>query len=45
MEQERKRVEEQYVAGLRKLLVFKVPNASSELGLVTLLYSLQVRVD
>ncbi|KAK4173926.1 Muniscin C-terminal mu homology domain-containing protein [Triangularia setosa] len=30
--QERKRVEEQYVAGLRKLLVFKVPNASSELG-------------
>jgi len=31
--QERRRVEEQYVAGLRKLLVFKVPNAASELGI------------
>ncbi|KAK3389334.1 Muniscin C-terminal mu homology domain-containing protein [Podospora didyma] len=30
--QERRRVEEQYVAGLRKLLVFKVPNTASELG-------------
>lgn len=30
--QERRRVEEQYVAALRKLLVFKAPNASSELG-------------
>ncbi|KAL2260120.1 hypothetical protein VTK26DRAFT_5997 [Humicola hyalothermophila] len=30
--QERKRVEEQYVAALRKLLVFKVPNAATELG-------------
>ncbi|KAK1749827.1 Muniscin C-terminal mu homology domain-containing protein [Echria macrotheca] len=30
--QERRRVEEQYVSGLRKLLVFKVPNAASELG-------------
>ncbi|KAK3378734.1 Muniscin C-terminal mu homology domain-containing protein [Lasiosphaeria ovina] len=30
--QERRRVEEQYVAGLRKLLVFKVPSAASELG-------------
>ncbi|KAK0636699.1 Muniscin C-terminal mu homology domain-containing protein [Bombardia bombarda] len=30
--QERRRVEEQYVAGLRKLLVFKVPNSASELG-------------
>ncbi|KAK4134502.1 hypothetical protein BT67DRAFT_441679 [Trichocladium antarcticum] len=31
--QERRRVEELYVAGLRKLLVFKVPNAASELGI------------
>ncbi|KAK4150514.1 Muniscin C-terminal mu homology domain-containing protein [Chaetomidium leptoderma] len=31
--QERRRVEEQYVASLRKLLVFKVPNAASELGI------------
>ncbi|KAL2164922.1 hypothetical protein VTH06DRAFT_218 [Thermothelomyces fergusii] len=31
--QERRRVEEQYVAGLRKLLVFKVPNHASELGI------------
>ncbi|KAG7287353.1 hypothetical protein NEMBOFW57_006863 [Staphylotrichum longicolle] len=31
--QERRRVEEQYVAALRKLLVFKVPNAASELGI------------
>ncbi|KAK3938207.1 Muniscin C-terminal mu homology domain-containing protein [Diplogelasinospora grovesii] len=30
--QERRRVEEQYVNGLRKLLVFKVPNNASELG-------------
>lgn len=30
--QERRRVEEQYVAGLRKLLLYKVPNAQSELG-------------
>ncbi|KAH6856066.1 Muniscin C-terminal mu homology domain-containing protein [Chaetomium sp. MPI-CAGE-AT-0009] len=30
--QERRRVEEQYVAGLRKLLVFKVPSAATELG-------------
>ncbi|SPQ25486.1 5ae95f6c-5dd9-4402-b681-a6fa899e714d [Thermothielavioides terrestris] len=30
--QERRRVEEQYVASLRKLLLFKVPNAASELG-------------
>ncbi|KAK3318997.1 Muniscin C-terminal mu homology domain-containing protein [Apodospora peruviana] len=30
--QERRRVEEQYVASLRKLLVFKVPNTASELG-------------
>ncbi|KAK0641727.1 Muniscin C-terminal mu homology domain-containing protein [Cercophora newfieldiana] len=33
--QERRRVEEQYVAGLRKLLVFKVPNTGSELGVFT----------
>ncbi|KAL2015748.1 hypothetical protein VTK56DRAFT_4876 [Thermocarpiscus australiensis] len=32
--QERRRVEEQYVAGLRKLLLFKVPNAASELGVL-----------
>ena len=32
--QERRRVEEQYVTSLRKLLVFKVPNAASELGFV-----------
>ncbi len=32
--QERRKVEEQYVAGLRKLLLFKVPNAGSELGYV-----------
>lgn len=32
--QERKKVEEQYVAALRKLLVFKVPNAATELGFV-----------
>ncbi|KAK3294317.1 muniscin C-terminal mu domain-containing protein [Chaetomium fimeti] len=31
--QERRRVEEQYVAGLRKLLVFKVPSAATELGI------------
>ncbi|CAN8101847.1 unnamed protein product [Discula destructiva] len=31
--QERRRIEEQYAAGLRKLLVFKVPNASSDLGI------------
>ncbi|KAK3987219.1 Muniscin C-terminal mu homology domain-containing protein [Cladorrhinum sp. PSN332] len=31
--QERRRVEEQYVAGLKKLLVFKVPNGASELGI------------
>ncbi|KAJ4153608.1 hypothetical protein LMH87_010090 [Akanthomyces muscarius] len=30
--QERRRIEEQYVAGLRKLAQFKVPNAQSELG-------------
>lgn len=30
--QERRKVEEQYVNNLRKLLVHKVPNASSELG-------------
>ncbi|KAF9874764.1 fes cip4 domain-containing protein [Colletotrichum karsti] len=30
--QERRRVEDQYVQSLRKLLSFKVPNASSELG-------------
>ncbi|KAI8715164.1 MHD domain-containing protein [Fusarium sp. LHS14.1] len=30
--QERRRVEEQYVQGLRKLTAFKVPNAQSELG-------------
>ncbi|KAL8343389.1 hypothetical protein RB598_004638 [Gaeumannomyces tritici] len=30
--QERHRVEEQYVAGLRKLMTFKVPNGASELG-------------
>lgn len=30
--QERRRVEEAYVQGLRKLLVFKIPNAQSELG-------------
>ncbi|KAK0715545.1 Muniscin C-terminal mu homology domain-containing protein [Lasiosphaeris hirsuta] len=30
--QERRKVEEQYVNGLRKLLVFKVPNTASELG-------------
>lgn len=30
--QERRRVEEQYVAGLKKLTQFKVPNAQSELG-------------
>ncbi|KAH8899765.1 hypothetical protein GQ53DRAFT_201130 [Thozetella sp. PMI_491] len=30
--QERRKVEELYVNGLRKLLVFKVPNASSDLG-------------
>jgi cystathionine beta-lyase/cystathionine gamma-synthase len=30
--QERRRVEEQYVLGLRKLGQFKVPNSQSELG-------------
>ncbi|KAF5657048.1 SYP1-like protein [Fusarium heterosporum] len=30
--QERRRVEDQYVQGLKKLCVFKVPNAQSELG-------------
>ncbi|KAK3400216.1 Muniscin C-terminal mu homology domain-containing protein [Sordaria brevicollis] len=30
--QERRKVEEQYVASLRKLLLFKVPNGASELG-------------
>ncbi|KAL2121271.1 hypothetical protein VTJ04DRAFT_5298 [Mycothermus thermophilus] len=30
--QERRRVEEQYVAALRKLLLHKVPNAATELG-------------
>ncbi|SPN98426.1 related to SYP1 Protein with a potential role in actin cytoskeletal organization [Cephalotrichum gorgonifer] len=30
--QERRKVEEQYVQGLRRLMQFKVPNASSELG-------------
>ncbi|KAJ3498854.1 hypothetical protein NLG97_g802 [Lecanicillium saksenae] len=30
--QERRRVEEQYVQGLRKLAQFRVPNAQSELG-------------
>ncbi|TQV92696.1 Fes/CIP4 domain-containing protein [Cordyceps javanica] len=30
--QERRRIEEQYVAGLRKLAQFRVPNAQSELG-------------
>ena len=30
--QERHRIEEQYVAGLRKLMTFKVPNSASELG-------------
>lgn len=29
---ERRRVEEQYVQSLRKLALFKVPNAQSELG-------------
>ena len=33
--QERRKVEEQYVAALRKLLVFKVPNAATDLGFVT----------
>ncbi|KAK0620192.1 Muniscin C-terminal mu homology domain-containing protein [Immersiella caudata] len=33
--QERRKVEEQYVAGLRKLLVFKIPNTASELGVFT----------
>lgn len=32
--QERRKVEDQYVAALRKLLVFKVPNAATELGFV-----------
>lgn len=31
--QERRRLEDQYVAGLKKLLLFKVPNASSDLGI------------
>ncbi|KAJ4289469.1 Suppressor of Profilin deletion [Collariella sp. IMI 366227] len=31
--QERRKVEDQYVAGLRRLLVFKVPNNASELGI------------
>ncbi|KAF3766979.1 hypothetical protein M406DRAFT_106400 [Cryphonectria parasitica EP155] len=31
--QERRRVEDQYVAGLKKLLMFKVPNSGSELGI------------
>lgn len=31
--QERRKVEDQYVQGLRKLIHFKVPNASSELGI------------
>ncbi|KAJ9150857.1 SAFF domain-containing protein [Pleurostoma richardsiae] len=30
--QERRKVEEQYVAALRKLLLFRVPNSASELG-------------
>ncbi|KOS20463.1 Suppressor of profilin deletion-like protein [Escovopsis weberi] len=30
--QERRRIEDQYVAGMRKLAQFKVPNAQSELG-------------
>ncbi|OAA58696.1 Fes/CIP4 domain-containing protein [Cordyceps fumosorosea ARSEF 2679] len=30
--QERRRIEDQYVAGLRKLAQFRVPNAQSELG-------------
>lgn len=30
--QERRKIEEQYVSGLKKLLLFKVPNAASELG-------------
>ncbi|KAL1843057.1 hypothetical protein VTJ49DRAFT_3192 [Mycothermus thermophilus] len=30
--QERRKVEEQYVAALRKLLLYKVPNAATELG-------------
>lgn len=30
--QERRKVEEQYIAGLGKLALFKVPNANSELG-------------
>ncbi|PKS07353.1 hypothetical protein jhhlp_005955 [Lomentospora prolificans] len=30
--QERRKVEEQYIQGLRKLMQFKVPNAASELG-------------
>lgn len=31
--QERRRIEEQYAAGLKRLLLFKVPNASSELSI------------
>ncbi|KAB5578011.1 Muniscin C-terminal mu homology domain-containing protein [Coniochaeta sp. 2T2.1] len=31
--QERRRVEETYINGLRKLLLFKVPNGASELGI------------
>jgi hypothetical protein len=41
--QERRKVEEQYVAGLRKLLVFKVPNAASELGFVALFLDIGLR--
>lgn len=37
--QERRRVEDQYVAGLKKLQLFKVPNSSSELGSVGFLSS------
>ncbi|KAL6883131.1 Muniscin C-terminal mu homology domain-containing protein [Trichoderma longibrachiatum] len=37
--QERRRVEEQYVQGMRKLAQFKVPNAQSELGVFQLPWS------
>jgi hypothetical protein len=32
--QERRKVEEQYVQGLRRLMQFKSPNAASELGYI-----------
>ncbi|RFU77034.1 fes cip4 domain-containing, partial [Trichoderma arundinaceum] len=37
--QERRRVEEQYVLGMRKLAQFRVPNAQSELGVFQLPWS------